>query len=123
MLARAILCIPSSQDQFIGIPVANFPALPVGSAVYIYITDDVYFEDARIEEYEASNRYGTQVKLSIHSEEMLSSAPGEILDEMWNRLALLCQKDVNMLCDFIYPEVLNFGVPYLPADQPVRSPA
>lgn len=102
MVRTAVLCIENEIGEWIAIPVTNFPLVPVGTSIQLYIADDVFFESAVVSDYELNNRNGLQINIDL----------GEELPDVLAGLQNLCVKDKNGDSDYYYPKVIDFGVQY-----------
>jgi hypothetical protein len=109
MLSHAILRFSNSQEQYIAVLVTNFPVLPIGSNVYIYFTKEVRLEGATITGYSADNKTGTQIDINLGGNAGLSD---ELIDEIWQKVAVECVEDTGNLCNLIYPIPIDFSVKY-----------
>ncbi|MDB5238147.1 MAG: hypothetical protein JWM46_417 [Candidatus Kaiserbacteria bacterium] len=110
MINHALLLIPNSATEFLAIPVTNFPILPVGSDVSIYLTETVFLEDARIVEYSVSSTRGVEIELNMRSRN--SNWTDYDIDKRWKAIAAVCVEDRGHLVDLIYPAVIDFNVKY-----------
>jgi hypothetical protein len=110
MLPHAMLTVRNTAGEAVAIPVINFPILPEGSAVYLYLTDKVFFEGAALKEYSVDNKYGAQIDVDIAVGESPDSA--ELQDKDWNELAKLCVKDPNNNYPWIYPHTVDYGIKF-----------
>jgi len=108
MLPHAMLIITTSAGM-IYIPVINFPVLPKGSIIDLYVTDEVAIEGVSLETYIASNTRGVEIELDGTKAE---SSQGGSPDDDWNKLRMLCITDPNDRHRRIYPHVLDYGIKF-----------
>ncbi len=108
-ISTAVLCLSNTDMEYIIIPVINFPILPIGSHVDVYLNDvELALEDLIIEEYRASNHHGTQINVAFKD----SHADDEAVergDVLWKKLSKLCEDDKSLLGNWVYPHVIDFG--------------
>lgn len=107
--STAVLCLSNTDDDYIIIPVINFPLLPIGSFVDVYLDDaELALEDLVIEDYRASNNHGTQINVAFKD----SYADDEAVergDAIWEKLVKLCEHDKSNLGNWVYLKVIDFG--------------
>lgn len=113
-LTHAVLILNNSEGEGICIPVLNFPLLPIGSRITIHLKEKTIIEEAKIVEYQATNKYGPIVKISIREAREEVERSREI-DKIWDSVAALCQPDMGMLCELLYPDPIDFSTQYPPA--------
>ncbi len=108
MLGNAILRLSTANgNKVIAIPVINFPILPIGTLVTAYLSAEIFFEDAVIQEYRLDTRYGVIVSLNL--------APGleiTVGNEIWKDISNICVEDPEKQFDLIYPKTIDFGATY-----------
>lgn len=106
MVDKATLTLCSANTgEYIGIPVINFPVLPVGSLVHLFISEDLCFESFRIDNYLANSKAGIQIELVPAKEE-----DKKYFNEFWDDLSKLCTVPKGSdWCDLYYPHVIDFG--------------
>jgi hypothetical protein len=110
MLPNAALIITNSEDESVVIRVMNFPVLPTGSPVYVYLTADLYFESLSIDGYIAHNGQGTLVLLrGARVKEASDADESSSIDQMWAAVAAKCVRDSSQYADFLYPHSIDFG--------------
>jgi len=110
MLPHAMLTVRNSTGEAIAIPVINFPILPVGSDIFLYLLNNICFEGATLEWYAIDNQYGVQINVDIAIDESPDSR--EIQDKDWNELAKLCVEDPNKNYIWIYPHTIDYGIKF-----------
>jgi hypothetical protein len=111
MLQHAVLIIADSENKSIGIPVTNFPVLPIGSQVDVYISDDVWFETGIITAYRANNKYGTEINIDLRGL-YPEDVDDETLDRMWNSIAKVCVLETENIYELIYPRAIDFEIEF-----------
>ncbi len=101
MIPHAVLCLVEDDNgKYIAVPVTNFPTVPTGSEVYLGITSDIYFESMVIGTYVVDSRVGVLIYVdSVDADDFAA-------------LQKLCVEDKTGCCDYVYPEVIDFGGKY-----------
>ncbi len=109
MLPHAILALrnPNGGGEAVAIPVTNFPVLPIGSGIYLYLTNEVLFENYIIQSYDVDNKVGVVC-------DIVPRFDGETFDEFnereWKKLEALGVKDTLSHFHLVYPQVIDFGI-------------
>ena len=111
LLPHAVLILGNSTGQFIAIPVANFPLLPIGSNVSVYISEKVWFEGVPITKYTTTNRLGTEIDVDLRGPHG-DLTNDEALDSLWARIAEVCIRDLTEHVDWLFPHVIAFDIKY-----------
>jgi hypothetical protein len=107
MLINAVLCVSNSDGTDFAISVVNFPVLPIGSEIDIYLSEDAWIENATIAEYRISNKRGVEISVNL-----CSRLGDESVNRQWEQVAVECVKDTSNLCELVYPVEIDFGVKF-----------
>ena len=102
-VSRLIIFTPRAE---IYIRVSNFPIMPIGTSVYLYLTEEAFFEDEPIEGYKISNGdRGISVEFGWDK----TNKQREALRKLWEeKITALCTRNLDGQLE--YPEVVDFSL-------------
>ncbi len=112
MLHHAMLAIENSNTgEWLAIPVIDFPVIPVGAEISIWLNDDRCFDFGKILRYSTGNKYGVQVDIELLA--ACKEPPSdEQKDAAWTKIMDLCVTDRHLF-DYVYPKTLDYGCKYI----------